>query len=254
MEKPKATDAIVPYELSMYTPRAVRLNVHGRIVAAIAAMLAIAGLVGPALLWADRERKAVLREHIERSGVAAEAEITRTGKTRGDHPQRFADYLYAGDLRGRVVFSDRDRRRALAPGQKIDVRYLPAEPRRSWAVGYEPHGAPLAALAALPAALWFAAAAIVVSLRRQWRLLAEGRAATGRVLEVKRAHTKSHDHARYRAEYEVTLLSGASRRAWAPADARTAEGSVVPVVYDPERPRRLARYPLPLVRVILPGE
>jgi len=245
MEKAQATE--LPVELAGYVPRAVRLSAGGRAVVMGAVALAVTGVVIPAVMWVDRERKAELRARIEREGVAAVAEVTRTGKTGGEHPERFADYRF-GDYVGRVVLRDRDRR-AWEVGDAIQVRYLPGDPSRSWAVGYEPAGVPLGALPAVAGTFFVGPAFIVMLVRRQWRLLAEGRATMGRVVAVKRSRN-SEGGTNYRAEYEVTLLSGAVRRIWAAGDKRLAVGAVVPVVYDAENPKRLARYPMPLVRVV----
>jgi hypothetical protein len=230
----------------MYVPRVVRFNAAGKAVAVVAIVFAVSGLVIPTLANIDRERKAVLRAAIEQQGVMVEAVVTRTGKTGGEHPQRFADYSYLGGT-GRVVLADRDRR-SLAPGTTIAVRYLPAEPHRSWAVGYEPKGAPAIAMAAVGVCLWFGAAIMVLNLHRQRQLLAEGRAAMGRVIAVKRTKD-SEGGANYRALYEIALLSGATRRIWAEGGKHFVEGAVVPVVYDPENPKRLSRYPMKLVTV-----
>lgn len=248
MEKARTND--MPPELSMYVPRAVRLSGGGKAVVCIAVGLAIAGLVVPALLWADRERKAGLRARIEREGVRAEAEVVRTGKTREDHPRRFADYRYGG-RGGRVVFSGKDRRE-FKPGDAIQIRYLPAEPDKRWVVGYEPRGAPAGALAAVGLSLWLGAALIAVGLRKQWRMLAEGRATIGRIVGIKKSKD-SQGRNSYRVEYEIQLLSGAVRRIWSAGDKRSAEGARVAVLYDPENPKRLARYPLSLVRVARDG-
>ncbi|HTQ54947.1 MAG TPA: DUF3592 domain-containing protein [Bryobacteraceae bacterium] len=244
MERDKVTD--IPPELSMCLPRAVRLSGIGKAVAAASIVLAAGGIVVPALLWLDRENKADLRARIEREGVAVEAEVTRTGMTGGDDSRPFADYRYTYGA-GRVVLQHRDPQ-TLAPGDHVQVRYLPGEPGRSWAVGHEPHGAPLAVLPVPAASFFLGAVVIAVAVRRQWRLLAEGRATMSRILAVKRTRD-SEGGTHYRAQYEIVLPSGAVRQIWARGSKRFVVDSRVPVVYDPENPKRLSRYPLPLVCV-----
>ncbi len=90
-----------------------------------------------------------------------------------------------------------------------------------------------------------------IPIRRQRRLLSEGRPAPG--LVVKHGKAQRDSHGRQIGEkyyYEFPLLSGALAKGEAgPRKNPPAIGSVVPVIYDPDEPPRNAPYPLSLVRL-----
>jgi hypothetical protein len=84
-------------------------------------------------------------------------------------------------------------------------------------------------------------------LRRQRQLLEDGCIAAGIVTAHHKQNTSHGTH--QSLTYEFPLLSGAVAKGKAGASKRSpAVGSVVCVVYDPDRPGRNRIYPLPLVR------
>ena len=89
---------------------------------------------------------------------------------------------------------------------------------------------------------------ITVVPRRQRRLLESGRPALARVTRVR---TRRSQHGtRWSVDYEWTLLSGAAARGRCDRSRRAfIAGSVVPILYDPDEPRRSAPYPFRFVRV-----
>lgn len=128
------------------------------------------------------------------------------------------------------------------------MRYLPDDPGKSWVVGYEPVGPPVVAMVMAPLTCAAMGLLILWMLRRQLYLLAEGRAAHARVVEVKRV--RHQEHKGYKVAYEFTALSGGLRRVRLDARRRPEENATVTLVYDRENPRRAAVYPFPLVRVV----
>ena len=92
----------------------------------------------------------------------------------------------------------------------------------------------LAAMLAVPAFL------LPIPVRRQARLLAEGRPAPGRVTGFKKT-----DKA-IRVQYEFRLLNGALAKGKVNRSKAPVEGAPLCVLYDPENPRRNALYPLSL--------
>lgn len=102
------------------------------------------------------------------------------------------------------------------------------------------------AAAILPAAWVPGALLIVFLLRRQTRLLREGRAVMARVISTE----KSKYDDSWSVTYSWSLLSGAVRKANMSRSTELAgSGSFVPVVYDPDQPQRHSVYPLSLVRL-----
>jgi hypothetical protein len=101
----------------------------------------------------------------------------------------------------------------------------------------------------VPLALASCSLLAVLHIRSQIRLLAEGRAAPGLVTKHSKAQHGSHgSDLGQKFYYDFPLLNGAIARGQAgPVKKPPAIGATVPVLYDPERPRRNAPYPLSLV-------
>ncbi|MCX6633192.1 MAG: hypothetical protein NTW28_36820 [Candidatus Solibacter sp.] len=91
--------------------------------------------------------------------------------------------------------------------------------------------------------LAFTVTMMVIPLRRQNRLLTEGRPAPGRVTGIKKGDKTLV------IQYEFRLLSGAVAKGRSNARRAPAGDALLCVLYDPENPRRNALYPLSLVRL-----
>jgi len=206
-------------------------------------------------LYVLAARDAARFDRIMREGVSTQAEVIRVGRTRrDDEVRRVVTYRYTVEARtygGYTTLGKRDRRR-FDIGSSIPVRYLPADPKRSWMQGYEPKGVPLWVFPVVALGLALGTAPIALVLRSQRRLLEEGRPALARVTQCRR--TQSSGHSRTRVQYEFRILSGAIRTGSYEVEKNPpAAGSTLTVIYHREEPRRNARYPLPLVRTARPG-
>ena len=84
---------------------------------------------------------------------------------------------------------------------------------------------------------------MLIPLRRQNRLLTEGRPAPGRVTAIKKADKVLV------VQYEFRLLNGVVVKGKYNASKVPAADQPLCVLYDPENPRRNALYPLSLVRL-----
>ena len=248
IRKKLARAAQPPPELPASRPRPVRLTSLGWFVAVFGAVLPAGALVAGFALHDLAVRDRTLREAIETEGIRATAVVSALNRTRGDKPRYFVNYEYegAGQLRqGRVTVS-RTTWTKLKVGSSFTVRYLPAEPGRSWLPGYEP-GIPFWAgpAAALSLALigifpWYA-------IRRQWMLLAEGRPAQAQVTVSKKVRHQHGSH--YQVSYEFRLMSGATRTGrYDSRRSPPASGTTIQVVYNPDRPEHSMPYPFALVR------
>jgi hypothetical protein len=89
--------------------------------------------------------------------------------------------------------------------------------------------------------------ALLLLLNAQRRLLAEGRPAPALVTKLAR-HQTSHGVSHQSIRYAFPLLSGSMAIGRSDARKGQAVGSVICIVYDPDRPRRSLAYPFPLVR------
>jgi MYXO-CTERM domain-containing protein len=238
-----------PPELRRHVPRQLGLSAGGKAAAVLVAALVTGGAAAGVALYTSAERNRALSEALETRGVAAEARVLET--RRRDKGRRLVIYGYTAQGReysGRVTVPRGDRR-ALEPGSRLPVRYLPDDPRRAWPAGYDPSGPPVWTAAAAPAG--FAALALVLawSIRRQKWLLSMGRAVEGRVIGARKVHTRHGSS--HTVEYEFRTLSGSVRRVKIAASGRKppAPGTAVTLLYDPDNPSRAAVYPLSLARV-----
>jgi hypothetical protein len=187
-------------------------------------------------------------QEIDKEGIRVTAVVSDLTRTRGKSPQYFVNYEYpaAGRLhQGRANVS-RTSWMQLRVGSFLTVRYLPAEPGRSWLRGQEPGTpfwvGPVVALSMIAIGMfpWYA-------IRQQWMLLAEGRPAQAQVTDFKKVR---HQHgARYRVSYEFRTMSGATRTGrYNSQKSPPAKGTTIQVVYNPDRPEYSMPYPLALVR------
>jgi hypothetical protein len=76
-------------------------------------------------------------------------------------------------------------------------------------------------------------------------MLAEGRPAAGRVLSSRRFG----EHG-YRIEIEFRLLNGATRTVKITSQKKYTAGTAITILYNPDHPRSVAVYPLPLVQLL----
>jgi len=240
---------VVPPELAGDVPRDVRLTIGGLVVASLAVAAAVGALVAGIVMTLVYLRASDRRQLRERDGVEANAAVVQVVERRGDGPRRVVTYRYDVDGRsyaGRTALRNSDRR-VLTPGAPIRIGFIPAQPDRSWMIGYEPSGFPLWVIPLTVFSLVVVAAALVWTVRRQWILLSEGRPARARVTALKKV--SSDKGKRYRVTYEFQTLSGARQQSRCDiGKTPPAIGAIIPIVYHRDSPGWSATYPLQLVR------
>jgi hypothetical protein len=215
----------------------------------MAVLMAAGAVVLLAVFETSRKQAGELRTRIEQTGVRTDASIVEAGRTSGEDKRRYAVYRYeaAGKTwAGRVTLRKRDHRPA-ARGDRLPVRYLPDEPGSNWVAGYEPSGPPLVVALLVPPLSLSGALALAWILRRQWALLADGRATEALITGFKK--NRSDKGTRYHVEYEFRMMSGAMRRVKIESTKQPVEGTKATLLYDRENPRRHGVYPLSLVKV-----
>jgi hypothetical protein len=235
-------------ELPTSRPRPVRLTGAGWFLAALGMLLLAGAPVAGFWLHARAVRQRALREAIDKEGVRVTAVVSGLTRTRDKSPRYFVNYEYsaAGQLHQRRANVSRTYWMQLRVGSFLTVRYLPADPGRSWLRGQEPGTpfwqGPVVALAMIATGMfpWYA-------IRRQWMLLAEGRAAQAQVTVFKKARQQHGTH--YWVSYEFRTMSGATRTGrYDSQESPPATGTTIQVVYNPDRPEHNMPYPLALVR------
>lgn len=240
-----------PLELQRSTPREVELTGGGKAAAVSAVLLVIAVFVGTVLLVQKSVRDAAQWESWKADAASTQGEVTGLRTTgSGDDTRYWADYQYktgeqslAGSAHVR-----RERWRRLKPGDAIQVFYRRSEPETSWLSGTEPTGMPMWVPIVFAPSVVLPIFLVVWQLRRQRRLLEEGRAALARVVAVKKSSTQHGK--RYRVEYEFNVSAGSTRRGkWEAGRTAFEVGQEFTVLYLPDEEKGSARYPLSLVRV-----
>ena len=241
---------VPPPGLERSRPREVRLTAAGKAMV-MAAVLFFAGAVfaGVALQQLGRRQLAAQRVMVE-DGIDVTGEVTRLWRGSDDSKQPWVAYRFEADGRayeGRAKIS-LSKWRSLTVAAGLPIRYVPAAPEQSVLAGRLPRVMPLW----LPYLIAIAIAAIgwlcLFALRRERRLLMEGRPAPAVVIK----HVKHHSQhgTMVTTTYEFPLLNGAIATGKSGTSRKPLPiGSVICVVYDPDWPKRSKPYPMPLVRV-----
>jgi Protein of unknown function (DUF3592) len=225
---------MLPPELLRPGSHAVRLSAGGIVLAVLAGVLFVGGLF------------LSLGLYVRASGPAQ----STTGEVLEFKRERVR-YRYT--VHGQTYTGEHEApgsARALEPHAELPVRYSLKDPRRSW-IGRKDE----VALWVPPfVAVSFAAGplAMLWAVRREWTLLANGRATVGRVLASRKIH-KGGGHGsktRYRLTVEYRVLSGALRTARFDRRRDVQVGGNVTVVYDRDDPGRSQSYPFRLVRPV----
>jgi len=241
----RADQWIPPDSLGYSSLRPVRLTTTGKALLVLAGALIIGAVVLGIFLGRKVQREAAEKALLGDQGIAADAVITRVWRGGGKEDEHLVTYRFAydGTIYSRTVPTPVSIWRTLAPGADLPVRFVPSRPTISHPVAWPSTGLPfwfpylLAAMVAVPAFL------LPIPVRREARLLAEGRPAPGRVTGFKKTDKS------IRVQYEFRLLNGALVKGKVSRSKPPIEGATICVLYDPENPRRNAVYPLSLVRL-----
>lgn len=232
------TSETLPPELLRPGSRQVRLTAGGRFLTILAVIFLVGALVGGALLYVAATR--------DRPASAVVEEVTRSAK----EPRVVVRYRYT--VNGRDYSGERRltgrARRSVTAGSEIPIRYAAKDPARSW-IGAAA-AAPVWLGPFLAGSLSAGAIIMLLAIRREWILLSEGRAATGRVIASKRVRKGGghSSHTEFRLTVEFRVLSGALRTGRFDRRKEVPPGGKVTVVYDRDDPARSRLYPFALVR------
>jgi hypothetical protein len=194
------------------------------------------------------ERQSEERQALAERGVRATATITKLWHTGGKSDTHKVRYHYSVDGREFEVSGEVSRStwKTLTEGQEIGVRYDPANPSLSHPSDWEYRVTPVWLAGLVPGMFLLLAVFFMMLLRRQWRLLADGRAAPGIVTKTRRGgKTKV-------VMYEFRLPTGAVQQGRDQTGHRQLPeiGSAVCILYDPDNPKRNELYPPSLVKLV----
>ena len=234
-----------PDGLGYSSLRPVRLTGSGiaLLVMAVAMLLgAVAAGIG---LGTTAKRQAKEQRLLQEQGVNTDAQITRVWRGGDKNQQHLVSYRFTVEEREYAARKGVPPRiwQDLRAGSSLPVRFLPSDPKVNHPTGWD--DTPMRPWVAYLVSGELVAIALVLAmlLRKQMRLLTEGRPAPGIVTGWRR--TKNGTVIRY----DFTLLNGATAKGRGQSRRPPAIGSPVCVLYDPENPRRNAPYPLCFVKL-----
>ena len=235
-----------PAGLGYGSMRPVRLTGHGKLMIALSGLFLLGSLALGVFLFRTARRQNDDRALLLDQGVSTTASVTRLWQTKDEDSRRMVSYRFTvggKTYRRGTEVSTRIWRR-LHVGDALLVSYLPARPSLNHPTEWPPEALPL--WFPYPFALLMAGLAVLMvsPVRRQASLLANGRPAPGRATGGKRGN---NNHTVL--TYEFRQLSGAIAKGSSVSRRPPAAGTPLVIVYDPERPRRSAIYPMSLVRL-----
>ena len=233
-----------PDSLGYSSLRPVRLTGQGKALIVISVTLVIGAVVLGVFLGGLSRRRTAEQRLLRTEGILADATVTRAWIDGGKDRQHFISYRfeYAGRAYTHRVETPRKIWPGLSKGSTIQVRIVPTQPSINHPIAWDAPAFPLWLACLIAGTMAALSLPPLILVRRQARLLAEGRPAPGRVTAIKNA-----DKA-IQVQYEFRLLNGAIAKGRSNASKPPVEGSPICVLYDPENPRCNALYPLSLVR------
>ena len=237
-----------PRGLERSGPRDVSLTASGWALAVLSAVLVVGALIVGIGLYLVAERQQDQRFRVSEHGVDTVGVVTRLWIPKGKERRHWVAFQFdtgSGRVDGRMQVPRRIWI-ALRKGSSIPVRYDRDNPAVYVALGGERSAlgfwVAYAAALGLAACGWLA----LLPMRRQRRLLADGRPAVGLVTKRRTVH-HSHGRAYHQIEYEFLLLNGAAHTGSTVANTPQV-GEPICVMYDPDNPAHSGLYPLSLVR------
>jgi hypothetical protein len=235
-----------PDGLGYSSARPVQLAAGGIVMAVVSVVFLIAGPTLAVVINRDIQRQNQRDRVLAEQGVETSATITRVWRESDKEGTHMVAYRFVSDGR-EVTGSSKLYRIAwsgLHSGDPLPIRYLPSDPSVNHPAQRTPGPAPdwipwmFAGIFIWPPFLFWA------MIRRQARLLAEGRPAPATITQIRRAKQLI-------AYYEFPLLNGQimKGRSQVSRRAKFEPGATACALYLPDNPKRNALYPMELVKL-----
>lgn len=246
----------IPEELLRSVPRDCRLTTGGKVLLGLAIAMILGAVAFGVGVYISTTRATALKKQMASEGKVAQGVVIKTYRT-GDENSKHDVFVYEFGFGGRTFHGRTEIKVHGSPsypvGSSVPVRYLPAHPDKNWIEGHQPGSIPLFVIPLFAGGMLAGAYAIFFSVQRQKALVGEGRAALAKVKKVQRVWRG--EHKKQRAHIEFALLNGTRQEARVDFGGHAPQpDSTIVIVYDPENPRRVLRYPSPLVRVEKPED
>ena len=259
MQRRSALDSSgLPPALLKAAPRDVRVNGSGRVMFVMAAMLVALGVWGSIVLGRRAEVAERRVSLFESERVVTAGDVIRLQKRGGDDDDDDDDNYritahYRYMARGRELMGQTTLRRAerdrYSVGSPVAVWYLPSAPHENWLDGYAPRPEASWPATVVPVACGLTALVLIQLVRRQSKLLANGRPAMATVTKIEKKNTG--EGTVWMVHYEWTTLSGATRTGKYQQGKKNlpSVGAEIPIVYDRDNSFRHSKYPMSLVTI-----
>lgn len=242
-----------PRGLDRARPREVCLTGAGKALVVLAGALMIAALAVGILLEVAARAQAEKRRVWDEQAVSTQGRVTRLWQRRqGENPRLWMAYEFSANRRtyGGNARISRPLWNSLEVGAAVPVRYIPSRPDVNHPFSQSPDTMPRFLPYVIALVLGGLCWLCCFFVRRERRLLAEGRPAVAIIIGHSRMHRSSHGGEVGKvAYYQFAQLSGAlAKGETGPRKEPPAIGSTIPILYDPENPGRNSPYPFSLVR------
>ena len=234
-----------PDGLGYSSLRPVRLTGSGIALLVMAGAMLLGAVAAGIGLGTTAKRQAKEQRLLQEQSVNTDAQITRVWRGGDKNQQHLVSYRFTVQEREYVARKGVPSRiwQTLRAGSTLPVRFLPSNPKVNHPTEWDDTPMPNWVPYLVSGELAVIAVVLAILLRKQVRLLTEGRPAPGIVTGHRR--TKNGTVIRY----EFQLMNGATAKGRGQSRRPPAIGSPVCVLYDPENPRRNAPYPLCLVKL-----
>lgn len=248
---------MIPVELQASVPRDVTWTAAGRGFLGIALLMAVGTVVLAVGLSIVVAREAALAQRMNAEGIVVQGTVLQQYQTRSKNPKtvftyeyRVGEIAYRGDAQAPGRWAPR-----FQTGSAVPVRYLASSPEISQAEGLPRRRFPAGLIPVVTALCLAGSWAVFWLLRRERELLSHGRAVLAHVVDEKSGSPRPGPAAtklagKNRICVQFRLLSGSAHQvALAYAKETPAPGSPVVILYAPDNPNRVLRYPSAVVCV-----
>jgi len=234
-----------PRELTRALPRETSMTGRAIFMAVLAVMLLLGSIPLFLMLRNDNQRDTARAEALRTQGREVTGEIVRLWHNSNKSHTPMLTYAFTangvrmrGDSSVPGEFWDKIRKAGFLP-----IRYLPSDPNVNHPVAWEPPIEPAWLTFLLPAVLAAVSMGLVINLRRQAQVAAEGTPAAGVVTRCFRVKGG------WAVRYQFRMKDGAVGRGSSQIHRRLEIGEAICVLYLPQNPRRNQMYPTCLYRV-----
>lgn len=234
-----------PRELTRALPRETSMTGSAIFMAVVAGILILGSVPLFLFIRTQDERVKARNEVLRTQGREATGEIQRLWRTSGKESRNMVGYAFTANgvrLNGESSVPSALWNNVRKTGF-LPIRYLPSDPAvnhpAAWEQSTEPAWAPFTA----PAILLAGGSFLVVVLRRQAELMAQGLPAVGIVTRSFRVKGG------WALRYQFRMKDGSVAPGSSQVRRRVEVGATVCVLYLPQNPRRNQVYPTGLYRV-----